>query len=91
MRVLTSITHHWRAFAAGLLFGAFFAANALAQELSLIHIFLSYAEVDWGGVMAAAVAIMAPVSYTHLDVYKRQIERHRRIRQVGEPCLVDQT
>ena len=22
--------------------------------------FLSYAEVDWGGVMAAAVAIMAP-------------------------------
>ncbi len=33
MRVLTSITHHWRAFAAGLLFGAFFAANALAQEV----------------------------------------------------------
>ena len=25
-----------------------------------VYNFLSYAEVDWGGVMAAAVAIMAP-------------------------------
>ncbi len=34
--------------------------NIMGFKYSFEYNFVSYAEVDWGGVMAAAVAIMAP-------------------------------
>ena len=48
------------------------------QDLSLIHILLDAGVIDPTKVVrtalqnAASVASLMPVSYTHLDVYKRQ-------------------
>ena len=52
--------------------------NCQCQELSLIHIWYTAAYggelVNWVGPDGTAI-LTVPVSYTHLDVYKRQADR----------------
>ena len=50
--------------------------SALMNPVTYIIVNLSIAAIVWEGGIRVNSGIITPVSYTHLDVYKRQIFSH---------------
>ena len=63
-----------------------FSTRLKPGEKVLIDVFDIPQEMTVALVRAARAAGAQPVSYTHLDVYKRQDGRRRSLRESAAPC-----